>query len=75
MDMDMEMELPEGNPVYKVGEEKEIGNDRLKKKHIEEGKSWDTPSKGDEVEVRCIGTLLDGTQFNSSFRDSLNIRF
>ncbi|KAF5946795.1 hypothetical protein HYC85_017023 [Camellia sinensis] len=49
-DMDMEMELPEGNPVHKVGEEKEIGNDRLKKKHIKEGESWDTPTKGDQVE-------------------------
>ncbi|CAL5398958.1 unnamed protein product [Camellia sinensis] len=64
-DMDMEMELPEGNPVHKVGEEKEIGNDRLKKKHIKEGESWDTPTKGDEVEANSDGDSNDDSDGDS----------
>lgn len=48
--MDEDMDLPGDGPVLKVGEEKEIGNQGLKKKLVKEGEGWDTPENGDEVE-------------------------
>lgn len=46
------MELGEEveSPVLKVGEEKEIGQQGLKKKLVKEGEGWETPETGDEVE-------------------------
>lgn len=44
-------EIESGAPVsMKVGEEKEIGGQGLKKKLLKEGDGWDTPESGDEVE-------------------------
>ncbi len=50
---DVKMEVDD-KPVslfeLKLGEEKEIGKNGLKKKLLKEGQDWDTPSTGDEVE-------------------------
>ncbi|KAK4404124.1 Peptidyl-prolyl cis-trans isomerase FKBP65 [Sesamum angolense] len=66
MDAGNDMDLPVGNPIPKVGEEEEIGKNGLKKKLLKEGEGWENPDSGDEVEVHYVGTLLDGTQFDSS---------
>lgn len=47
----MDEAMMDDMPVtLKVGEEKEIGKQGLKKKLVKEGESWETPDNGDEVE-------------------------
>lgn len=48
---------PDENPILKVGEEKEIGKQGLKKKLLKEGEGWDTPESGDEVEGEVFFTF------------------
>ena len=48
--MDEDFDLPADAPILKVGEEKEIGTQGLKKKLLKEGQGWENPEPGDEVE-------------------------
>lgn len=55
--MEEDVDIPEddpGSPLLKVGEEKEIGKNGLKKKLVKEGEGWETPGSGDEVEGTCV---------------------
>ena len=47
---DDDLDFGDDSPVMKVGDEKEIGNQGLKKKLLKEGDGWETPDNGDEVE-------------------------
>lgn len=53
-EMDEDFDLPDEGPILKVGEEKEIGKQGLKKKLLKEGEGWDTPENGDEVEGKVF---------------------
>ncbi|GLT61745.1 hypothetical protein SLA2020_344280 [Shorea laevis] len=59
-------EVIDSAPPQNVGEERELGSLGLKKKLLKVGESWETPEFGDEVTVHYLGTLLDGTTFDST---------
>ncbi|KAH6781140.1 FKBP-type peptidyl-prolyl cis-trans isomerase family protein [Perilla frutescens var. hirtella] len=57
----------ESAPPLKVGEEREIGSNGLKKKLLKSGANWETPQFGDEVTIHYAGTLCeDGSIFTST---------
>ncbi|GKV10392.1 hypothetical protein SLEP1_g21763 [Rubroshorea leprosula] len=59
-------EVIDSAPPQNVGEERELGSLGLKKKLLKVGESWETPEFGDEVTVHYLGSLLDGTTFDST---------
>lgn len=59
-------EVIESAPPLKVGEERELGTSGLKKKLLKRGHGYETPELGDEATVHYVGTLLDGTKFEST---------
>eukprot|EP00882_Tetradesmus_deserticola_P010156 GHRQ01010731.1.p1 GENE.GHRQ01010731.1~~GHRQ01010731.1.p1 ORF type:complete len:258 (+),score=116.91 GHRQ01010731.1:140-913(+) len=51
----------------KVGVEKDLSGDGgCRKTILRKGEGWQVPEAGDEVTVHYVGTLLDGTKFDSS---------
>ncbi|XP_047328107.1 peptidyl-prolyl cis-trans isomerase FKBP62-like [Impatiens glandulifera] len=59
-------EVIESAPPLKVGEERQIDSSGLKKLLLKRGVGWETPEFGDEVTVHYVGTLIDGTKFDST---------
>eukprot|EP01084_Bolivina_argentea_P089227 161029_1 len=71
-------DVPEGSddegmgmdsPTDKVGDETDVStaqDEGIMKKIIKAGTGWQTPEDGADVQVHYVGTLLDGTQFDSS---------
>ena len=60
-----EMDIPEDDPIspiLKVGEEKEIWKNGLKKKLVKEGEGWETSANDDEIEGKgssSYSSLID----------------
>ncbi|KAI3460137.1 hypothetical protein Pfo_016800 [Paulownia fortunei] len=65
----------ESAPPLKVGEEREISSNGLKKKLIKRGLNWETPQFGDEVTVHYVGSLLNGSKFVSTRASNEPITF
>lgn len=58
-------EVIESAAPLEVGEEREINRTGLKKKLLKRGFAWETPELGDEVTVRYVGLVSDGTKLDS----------
>lgn len=56
-EMNEDMDMPDESSILKVGEEKEIGKQGLKKKLVKEGEGLQTPDNGDEVEGNWVIVL------------------
>ncbi|GMN35880.1 hypothetical protein TIFTF001_005588 [Ficus carica] len=56
----------ESAPPLRVGEERDLGSSGIKKKLLRRGRGWETPELGDEATVHYVGSLLDGTTFEST---------
>ncbi|KAL6216712.1 hypothetical protein ACLB2K_009931 [Fragaria x ananassa] len=56
----------ESAPPLKVGEEREFATYGLKKKLLKSGTGWESPEVGDEAAVHYVGSLMDGTKFEST---------
>ncbi|KAJ6822804.1 70 kDa peptidyl-prolyl isomerase-like [Iris pallida] len=60
-------EVIESAPPLRVGEERHINSSGLKKKLLRTGQGgWETPVTGDEVTIHYVGTLMDGSKFDST---------
>ncbi|KAI8019857.1 Peptidyl-prolyl cis-trans isomerase FKBP65 [Camellia lanceoleosa] len=58
--MNNDFDIPNETLIMKVGEEKEIGKQGLKKKLVKDGEAWDTPDNGDKVEGVYLRKDLHG---------------
>ncbi|KAK1393508.1 Peptidylprolyl isomerase [Heracleum sosnowskyi] len=59
-------EVIESAPPLKVGEERTLGSSGIKKKLLKCGSGFQLPDFGDEVTIKFVGCLLDGTRFAES---------
>ncbi|KAJ0026022.1 hypothetical protein Pint_08628 [Pistacia integerrima] len=59
-------EVIESAPPLQVGEERVLSNFGIKKKLLKRGVGWETPEFGDEVTIHYVGTLFNGTSFDST---------
>ncbi|KAK9124959.1 hypothetical protein Scep_013805 [Stephania cephalantha] len=56
-------------------ESEEIGSEGLRKRVVQRGSSWKSPSFGDEVEVNYSGFVFGGSKLDSSWERGVPFRF
>ncbi|KAL1823273.1 hypothetical protein ACET3Z_010051 [Daucus carota] len=59
-------EVIESAPPLKVGEERLLGSSGIRKRLLKRGLAFELPDFGDEVTIKFVGWLLDGTKFSES---------